>query len=214
MTKKIHHYKGDHIDVNWDKARCIHVAECILGLRAVFDTSKTPWVDPQAADANHVASVIHRCPTGALQYEPKDGQPQELPDAQNTVRVAAEGPLFVRGDVAMTVGGEVLKETRVALCRCGHSSNKPYCDGSHMRIGFEDDGHGVQKTVTEALASAPINVTPRSNGSILVEGPVEIQSSDGRILFRGEKVSLCRCGGSQTKPFCDGSHKANGFVAE
>ncbi len=214
MTKKIHHYNGDQIDVSWDKTRCLHVAECMLGLRAVFDTSKTPWVDPQAADANHIASVIHRCPTGALQYDPKEGRPKEVPDAQNTVRVAAEGPLYVRGDVALTVGTDIARETRVALCRCGHSTNKPYCDGSHARVGFEDNGHGTQKAVADVLTSAPINVIPRTNGSILFEGPTEVQSSDGRILFRGEKVSLCRCGGSQTKPFCDGSHKTNGFAAE
>lgn len=214
MTKKIHHYNSDKIDISWDKTRCLHVAECVLGLRAVFDTSKTPWIDPQAADASHIAAVIHRCPTGALQYESKAEGLKEIPDAQNTIRVAVDGPLYVRGDVALTVGGESVKEIRMALCRCGHSTKKPYCDGSHTRVGFEDNGHGTSKTVAETLPSGPINVTPRANGSILIEGPFEVQSSDGRILYRGEKVSLCRCGGSQSKPFCDGSHKTNGFVAE
>lgn len=213
MTEKIHHYDGDGIHVTWDKTRCLHVAECILGLRAVFDTSKTPWVEPNNAPANHVASTIHRCPTGALQYSRKDGGPAEEPDSQNTVRVAASGPVYVRGQLELTLDGEVKIETRTALCRCGHSTNKPYCDGTHTRIGFADDGAGVQKAVAESLPTGKIAVQPRPNGSILVEGPIEVQSSDGRILFRGEKVSLCRCGGSQTKPFCDGSHKSNGFQA-
>lgn len=212
MVKKIHTYNGDGIDVTWDKMRCLHVAECVLGLRAVFDTSKTPWIQPDNESVNQVASVIHRCPTGALHYERKDGAP-EMPDPQNTVRVAAEGPIYVRGEVELNAGGETVKETRIALCRCGHSANKPYCDGSHSRVGFEDDGRGTQKAVAEELPSGKIALTPRPNGSILFEGPVEVQSSDGRILYRGEKVSLCRCGASQTKPFCDGSHKTSGFEA-
>ncbi len=213
MTKHIHSYRGDGIDVTWDKTRCLHVAECVLGLRSVFDTTKQPWVQPDNESVNQVASVIHRCPTGALQYERKDGGPVETPDSQNVVRVASEGPVYVRGDVELVVGGEIVKETRLALCRCGHSSNKPYCDGAHSGAGFADDGRGTQKAVAETIPTGKIVVAPRANGSVLFEGPVEIQSSDGRILFRGEKVSLCRCGASQTKPFCDGSHKASGFVA-
>ena len=214
MIKKVHSYKGEGIDVTWDKMRCLHVAECILGLRSVFDPSKTPWVQPNNESVNQVSSVIHHCPTGALQYTRTDGGPAERPDNQNTVRVAADGPIYVRGDVALAVGGETIKETRLALCRCGHSANKPYCDSSHSRVGFEDDGRGTQKVVADAIPSGKITVQPRANGSILFEGPVEIQSSDGRILYRGEKVSLCRCGASQTKPFCDGSHKTSGFEAE
>jgi CDGSH-type Zn-finger protein/uncharacterized Fe-S cluster protein YjdI len=213
MTKDIHNYRGDGIDVSWDKRRCLHVAECVLGLRSVFDTSKKPWVQPDNEPVNQVASVIHRCPTGALHYERKDGGPAEAPDAQNTVRVAAAGPIYVRGEIDLVTGGETAKDTRIALCRCGHSGNKPYCDGSHSRVGFEDDGRGTQKAVAEVIPTGSITVTPRANGSTLFEGPVEVQSSDGRILFRGEKVSLCRCGHSQTKPFCDGSHKASGFTA-
>lgn len=213
MAKQIHTYTGEGITVTWDKTRCLHVAECVLGLRSVFDTSKTPWVQPDNEPVNQVASVIHRCPTGALHYQRKDGGPEETPDAHNTVRVAAAGPVYVRGAIHLAHSGEVVNETRMALCRCGRSGNKPYCDGSHSRVGFEDDGRGTQKPVAEEIPSGSLTVTPRANGSILLEGPVEVQSSDGRILFRGEKVSLCRCGHSQSKPFCDGSHKTAGFEA-
>jgi CDGSH-type Zn-finger protein/uncharacterized Fe-S cluster protein YjdI len=214
MIKKVHSYKSEGIDVTWDKMRCLHVAECVLGLRTVFDTTKKPWVQPDNEPVHQVASVIHRCPTGALQYERKDGGPTEHPDSQNSVRVAAEGPLYLRGDIALITDGGTVKETRIALCRCGRSANKPLCDGSHSRVGFEDDGRGTQKAVADSTPAGKVVVTPRANGSILFEGPVEIQSSDGRILFCGEKVSLCRCGASQTKPFCDGSHKTSGFEAE
>jgi CDGSH-type Zn-finger protein len=143
----------------------------------------------------------------------KDGGPAEHADPQNAVRVAASGPIYVRGEIDLVCAGETTKETRLALCRCGKSANKPYCDNAHIRSGFEDDGRGAQKPVAESIPEGKVVVTPRANGSILFEGPVEVQSSDGRILFRGEKVSLCRCGHSQSKPFCDGSHKTSGFEA-
>ena len=62
-------------------------------------------------------------------------------------------------------------------------------------------------------------ITPKPNGPLIVEGPVKIVTPDGRELpvpprkdgRPAEVVVLCRCGGSATKPFCDGTHKRNGF---
>ena len=64
-----------------------------------------------------------------------------------------------------------------------------------------------------------VTITPKSNGPLIVEGPVRIVTPDGRELTPPprkdgkptEVVVLCRCGGSATKPFCDGTHKRNGF---
>ena len=81
------------------------------------------------------------CPTGALRYEPVDDSvAPEAPDEPTTIDVRPNGPLFVRGRVRLTSpGGEALEgEYRVALCRCGASENKPYCDNSHRLIGFRD----------------------------------------------------------------------------
>ena len=49
------------------------------------------------------------------------------------------------------------------------------------------------------------------NGPLLLRGDVRIFDSDGRLLYEGERAALCRCGGSSNKPFCDGTHKTNGF---
>lgn len=51
------------------------------------------------------------------------------------------------------------------------------------------------------------------NGPLLVKGKVIIKDKDGNEIERKEKVSLCRCGGSKNKPYCDGSHKTNGFLS-
>jgi uncharacterized Fe-S cluster protein YjdI len=50
------------------------------------------------------------------------------------------------------------------------------------------------------------------NGPLLVKGTVEVKHADGRIEVKEEKCGICRCGASANKPFCDGSHRKNGFV--
>ena len=58
MTGKIHRYTSADIDVTYDAKRCIHAAECVRGLPAVFDTQKRPWVQPDNANADAVAEVV------------------------------------------------------------------------------------------------------------------------------------------------------------
>ena len=78
------------------------------------------------------------CPTGALHFRRLDGGEQEAPQAKTTVEPRPNGPLFVRGWVRIVddEGRLIREDTRLALCRCGASANKPFCDGSHRRIGF------------------------------------------------------------------------------
>jgi CDGSH-type Zn-finger protein len=51
------------------------------------------------------------------------------------------------------------------------------------------------------------------NGPLIVNGPVELKDADGKLYPVKERVALCRCGGSTTKPFCDGTHSKIGFQA-
>jgi hypothetical protein len=94
---------------------------------------------PDAASADEVAETITHCPTGALHFTRKDGGSPEMPNAVNTVSPSIDGPLFLRGEIVIqTPDGEVvLRDTRMALCRCGKSSNRPFCDDTHARIGFQ-----------------------------------------------------------------------------
>lgn len=131
-------YTGTQIDVYYDATRCAHVAACLRGSPAVFDTQRRPWVLPDAAAAEVVAEVVERCPTGALHYELANGQTEEAgtPD----VTLATNGPILVRGNVTIHTANGRVSDTRVALCRCGHSGNKPFCDGEHRQIGFQAEG--------------------------------------------------------------------------
>ncbi len=59
-----------------------------------------------------------------------------------------------------------------------------------------------------------VSIKVRESGPYLVRGRVTITDCDGnRYTVEGDNVVLCRCGGSHTKPFCDGSHRENGFCA-
>ncbi|MEU8258961.1 (4Fe-4S)-binding protein [Micromonospora inaquosa] len=66
-------YEGQKITVTFEARRCWHAAECVRGLPEVFDTGQRPWIRPDAAEAERLAEVIRRCPSGALQYELVDG---------------------------------------------------------------------------------------------------------------------------------------------
>jgi len=138
-TVKIYRYESEGVVVTYEARRCIHAEECVHGLPAAFDPKRKPWVDAKAAPADAIARVIERCPTGALQYERRDGGPQEAPPSMNTVRIAADGPLYLHGRVRIddADGQPVVRDTRVALCRCGQSALKPFCDGTHKKIGFK-----------------------------------------------------------------------------
>ena len=131
-------YASETIEVHWEPRLCIHTAECVRTLPQVFKADGRPWIVADGADADAVAATIEKCPTGALHYRRLDGKADEQAPAETTVDPRPDGPLFVRGRLRIVDDeGEVIREdTRVALCRCGGSANKPFCDGTHKRNGF------------------------------------------------------------------------------
>lgn len=114
-------YRNDQIAVTWEPEYCIHTARCIQGNVAVFNPRARPWIHIDEASADDIGEIVTRCPTGALHYQRLDSGPQEVAPEQTTVRVAADGPLYLHGDFALLdpEGGLVRRDTRVALCRCG-----------------------------------------------------------------------------------------------
>jgi uncharacterized Fe-S cluster protein YjdI len=131
-------YSTDEIIVYWEPALCIHSARCLRGLPQVFDVNRRPWVTVDAASADEIADVITRCPSGALRFKRLDGGAQEQSPEVTQIRATPNGPLYVRGKLVITdQDGTVHELPRAALCRCGHSANKPFCDNTHLRIGFD-----------------------------------------------------------------------------
>ena len=108
----------------------------------MFDVNARPWVNLAGeSDAERIAETIRACPTGALRFDGPAVGP-ERPDEPTTIEVRPNGPLLVRGQLRVQGpnGIGATDELRLALCRCGASENKPYCDNSHRLIGFRDPG--------------------------------------------------------------------------
>lgn len=216
MAEKIHRYEGKALEVTWNQNRCIHMGECVRRLPEVFDPEKRPWITPDEAAADELAEVVRCCPTGALQYRRLDGGAEETAPEENEVVIDPDGPLLVQGDVELLTNDRkpIAKETRVALCRCGQSQIKPYCDGAHSKAGFEAASTIPDPKVGERETDSPcLRVVVASDGPLLLEGPVELRDGVGSDRCAGSRTALCRCGASSNKPFCDGSHKAVGFSA-
>jgi uncharacterized Fe-S cluster protein YjdI/CDGSH-type Zn-finger protein len=135
-------YENDDIRVFWDASRCVHTGICLRKLPSVFGLERRPWIDVDAGDAEQVAATVRACPTSALRYEGLTIADEE-PDEETTVDVRPDGAVYVRGRIRFRGPGrrrEFHEEYRVALCRCGASQNKPFCDNSHRLIGFHDRG--------------------------------------------------------------------------
>ena len=160
--------------------------------------------------ADKVASAVEQCPSGALQYLRNDGGPEEVPDAQNALLVSRNGPLFIRGELELvTADGSVSKETRLALCRCGASTHKPYCDNSHLRVRFEDSSTRIPAGELGADRSdvdGPLRIEPQRDGPLQLSGDLRILDAAGVAAGCSTEATFCRCGHSGSKPFCDGSH--------
>ena len=217
MSPQIRKYTGEQIDVTYDAQRCIHVAECLRRLPTVFDTSKRPWVQPDQAPAEQVAATVLACPSGALHYARKDSGAAEPIPTYNIIRLVKNGPLYVRGDfsVVNSAGEFVLKETRAALCRCGASANKPFCDNAHRAIGFQAAATVSEPQIgIEATDGGNLRIETTRNGPLHITGNFIVLNDSGEPIWQGTEAWFCRCGGSANKPFCDSTHNKIGFVAE
>ena len=129
-------YEREELAVIWDATKCIHVGTCFRALPEVFDPRKRPWVDINGAEAEAIAEAVKLCPTGALKIQARGGFPEEEPAQPTTIQAGRTGPLYVRGRLQLVddEGNVFAEETRVALCRCGASANKPFCDNSHRLV--------------------------------------------------------------------------------
>ena len=130
-----------------------------------------------------------------------------------TVYVRPDGPYIVTGQFALDARGAPRDDASVVLCRCGRSSNKPYCDGAHTRSGFVDSGVVPGKSEPDGPhQGGTLKIIPRQNGPLNFVGHLALSGADGRIR-QTRDIRLCRCGGSATKPYCDGTHNKIGFQA-
>lgn len=149
MPQRTFHYKKEDITITWRPDVCIHSTICFKGLGEVFDPRRRPWIDLSKADTERIIDQVKQCPSGALSYTidttvstegaQEAAGPVEVP-SENKVAVEClkDGPYLIKETIVIRSadGSEEVREGNTALCRCGASSTKPFCDGSHRKVGF------------------------------------------------------------------------------
>ncbi len=212
---KITKYPGKNIDVQWAGRLCIHIGECGYSQGELFVGGRDPWCQPDLVDDENVRKVIRRCPSGALSYDDRAGGDNEKSPKSNTVQVVYKGPLFLHGELDIENAPQDMPGVRfrAALCRCGHSNNKPFCDNSHLKAGFEDFGAVGETGDENQVHGGRLSVRFIKNGPMMLSGNFAITAASGRYAWHGKQAALCRCGQSKNKPFCDGSHNVTGFTS-
>ena len=178
---RLHRYAAPHAVVAWDADVCRHAAECVRGLPAVFDPKAKPWIVPERASLDALAATIARCPSGALRLYRPDGtlvvaggaSRAEPTPAATVLKVRPDGPNVVTGDVVLAGAktGDARTRTTLVLCRCGASRNKPFCDGTHTRIGFRDPGVLPADTASGPPSIGRVTVTPTPQRTARMSGP-------------------------------------------
>ena len=210
VVEGVERVQGEKIALEFEAKRCIHSRFCVTWAPSVFLANvKGPWIHPDTMPVERLVEVAHACPSGAIRYRRRDGQPDETAPPVNLATVREGGPYAFRAQLEIDGAAAGFRAT---LCRCGASKNKPYCDGSHHQVEFSATGEPPSAT-TDMLAARDgvLRIDPQTNGPLRVRGNLEIVSGTGRVVARVESANLCRCGGSATKPFCDGTHTKIGF---
>jgi len=215
MAKKMQVYEGEKITIRFDPTRCMHAADCVHAFPKVFKPdSRAGWIFPdEESDADALAAMILTCPSGALTYE-MDGieHPGEKP-AANSVIVMPDGANYIHAE--MTINGEEQPTFRAALCRCGKTSKPPYCDNSHKEAQFHHDAQNIQGDIEEGVATdGKLEVIGIQDGPLMVKDGCEVRNIKGEVVARGQELFFCRCGHSEHKPFCDGSHNKVNFRSD
>jgi hypothetical protein len=100
----------------------------------VFKLGNKPWIDPYGAETEQIINTAQKCPSGVLSFS-IDGVEYRKPSEQRNpmVAVSKNGPFCITGGIEL-IGenirfGDGASLERYALCRCGASNNKPFCDG-------------------------------------------------------------------------------------
>jgi CDGSH-type Zn-finger protein/uncharacterized Fe-S cluster protein YjdI len=207
----VDYIEGRDLTLIYEGRKCIHSRFCVTwGPKVFIANVKGPWINPDAMPTEALAEIAHVCVSGAIRYKRKDGKPDEQAPPVNLISVREGGPYAIKADIRLD--GAPAGNFRYTLCRCGASKNKPFCDGSHHEVSFSASGEpATGKADMLAVRDGPLEVTPLTDGPLQVRGNMEIISGTGRVVARLETARLCRCGGSATKPFCDGTHERIGF---
>jgi uncharacterized Fe-S cluster protein YjdI len=137
-SNKTKEYSNGEMTIIWEPGKCFHSGVCTKMLPKVYRPEERPWIQIENATTEELKDQVSQCPSGALTYYMnKEGKPKSADEVD--VKVMKDGPLLVTGTLKVTNADGITesKTQTTAFCRCGASKNKPYCDGSHTKAGFE-----------------------------------------------------------------------------
>jgi uncharacterized Fe-S cluster protein YjdI len=142
MPKTTHKYTNGEVTIVWKPDSCIHSTLCWKGLKEVFNPAERPWIKPEGAVTEKIIEQVRKCPSGALSYFLNNEEGKEIvAEAAEmlNIEIALNGPILIKTECVIkhNDGREETKTGTTALCRCGQSSNKPYCDGTHRKVDFK-----------------------------------------------------------------------------
>jgi CDGSH-type Zn-finger protein/truncated hemoglobin YjbI len=148
IADKRDRYEGVQLTVYDNRGICQHSGFCTDRLNTVFH-SEGPFVTPSGGRMDEIIRAVRDCPSGALSYAIDGVEARAQVDWDNRrepgIEVTKDGPYRITGGIPLTDAlGEPVKRAHgsslehYALCRCGHSQNKPFCSGMHWYIDFED----------------------------------------------------------------------------
>lgn len=140
MDEIIKKYSNDELTIVWKPGKCIHSGICVKLLPEVYNPKDKPWIRIKNTDTQQLKDQIAKCPSGALSYYMNDQNNKESKSLDTRVEVLPNGPLLIYGTLKVQdkEGNIEVKNKTTAFCRCGASNNKPYCDGSHLKVNFKD----------------------------------------------------------------------------
>lgn len=139
VPDRLKNYEGKEITIHDNRGVCSHDGTCVRELPEVFDRDKRPWINPHGATVRAIIETVEKCPSGALSYTIGTRRYQDL-DREPSIRVRRKGPLHIEGFIEIKDDQYTEPESaeHCTLCRCGQSKNKPFCDGTHLDIDFDD----------------------------------------------------------------------------
>jgi CDGSH-type Zn-finger protein len=133
-------YPAQEITVFDNRGTCCHYGNCTDHLASVFHAGSEPFVTPDGDTPEKIVDIVRACPSGALGFA-RDGVRYEGETRDPSIYVAENASYYVRGGIELE--GEPMNASanreHYALCRCGQSKNKPFCDGSHWYAKFRDE---------------------------------------------------------------------------
>ena len=140
ITKK---YTNGEITVVWKPHLCVHATTCFTELPKVFIPYERPWIKMSGATTEEIMDTVARCPTQAISYYWNNSvNPEGNEEVLKTeVSFIKNGPIIIKGSfkVIDVDKNEIITEKTASFCRCGHTKNRPFCDGTHLKSDFKID---------------------------------------------------------------------------